>query len=264
MKIFFNCLFISLFCLTGLLYAQVDQSPEVGIVEHLGKTIPLDLKFVNDKFETVTLRQLINKPTILSFVYFDCPGLCSPLLEGLGDVIQKTDLKLGKDYQVITISFNYRDTPEKAKEKKKRFTERYAKGNSDGWIFLTTDSATIFNITHSTGFITKAVGLDFVHPSAIIAVSPTGMITRYLNGITFQPIDFKMALIEANKEQPRPTIQKVLLLCYSYDPQGQRYTLDVLKIAGILMLFFILVFVIVYLIKPKKKINDRNKGIKIN
>ena len=247
---------IGIICCTTRISAQVDQSPDVGIVEHLGKTLPLDLKFVNDKFETVTLRQLINKPTILSFVYFDCPGLCSPLLEGVGDVIQKTDMVLGKDYQVITISFNFRDTPEKAKIKKKRFTERYAKGRSEGWIFLTTDSATIFNITHATGFITKAVGLDFVHPSAIIAVSPTGMITRYLYGITFQPIDFKMALAEANKEQPRPTIQKALLLCFSYDPQGQRYTLDILKISGILVLFFILVFVVVYLIKPKKKIKN--------
>lgn len=247
--------FIALIGLTGSIQAQVDKSPDVGIVEHLGETIPLDLKFVNDKFQPVTLRQLINKPTILSFVYFDCPGLCSPLLEGLGDVIQKTDLQLGKDYQVITISFNFRDTPEKAKEKKKRFTERYAKGNSDGWIFLTTDSATIFNITHSTGFITKAVGLDFVHPSAIIAVSPQGMITRYLYGITFLPIDYKMSIIEANKGQARPTIQKVMLLCFSYDPQGQRYSLDVLKVTGILMLFFILVFVVVYLIKPKRKTN---------
>lgn len=246
-------IFIAIFSLYGIAKAQANKSPEVGVVEHLGTIIPLDLKFVNDKFDTVTLRQLITKPTILSFVYFDCPGLCSPLLEGVGSVIQKTDLLLGKDYQVITISFNFRDTPVKAKEKKKRFTERYAKGNSDGWIFLTTDSATIFKITHATGFITKAVGLDFVHPSAIIAVSPQGMITRYLYGITFLPIDFKMALIEANKEQPRPTIQKVLLLCYSYDPQGQRYTMDVLKITGILILFFILVFVAVYLIKPKKK-----------
>ncbi|MDD5185891.1 MAG: hypothetical protein PHS84_11580, partial [Paludibacter sp.] len=103
------------------------------------------------------------------------------------------------------------------------------------------------------GFITKAVGLDFVHPSAIIAISPQGLITRYLYGITFQPIDVKMAIAEANKEQPRPTIQKVLLLCYSYDPQGQRYSLDVIKISGILVLFFALVFVIIYLIKPKRK-----------
>ena len=235
------------------LHAQVDQSTDVGIIEHLGETIPLDLKFVNDKFETVTLRQLINKPTILSFVYFDCPGLCSPLLEGVGNVIQKTDLELGKDYQVITISFNFRDTPEKAKAKKERFTKRYSKDKSDGWIFLTTDSLTIFKITDATGFKTKAVGLDFVHPSAIIAISPSGMITRYLYGIQFLPIDFKMAIIEANKEQPRPTIQKVLLFCYSYDPDNKRFALDITKLAGIMIIFFILVFVVVYLIKPKRK-----------
>ena len=233
--------------------AQVDQSSEVGIVEHLGNTIPLDLKFVNEKFETVTLRQLINKPTILSFVYFDCPGLCSPLLEGLGSVIQKSDLKLGEDYQVITISFNFRDTPEKAIIKKKRFIDKYSKGKGDGWIFLTTDSTTIFKITDATGFKTKAVGLDFVHPSAIIAISPQGMITRYLYGITFLPIDFKMSIVEANKEQPRTSIQKIMMICYSYDPENRRFALDVTKITGYIIVFFLLVFIIVYLIKPKKK-----------
>ncbi|MDD4992494.1 MAG: SCO family protein [Paludibacter sp.] len=237
-------------------FAQVDQSPEVGVIEHLGNTIPLDLTFVNEKSDTVTLRQVINKPTILSFVYFDCPGLCSPLLEGVGGVIQKTDMVLGKDYQVITISFNFRDTPEKAKLKKTRFVDKYSKGKGDGWIFLTTDSATIFKITDATGFKTKAVGLDFVHPSAIIAVSPKGMITRYLYGITFQPTDFKMAIIEANKEQPRPTIQRILLLCYSYDQTSQHFTLDVIKIAGIIIVFFILVFIVIFLLKPKKKIKN--------
>lgn len=249
-----NFIFILIFFvlkITGA-YAQVDQSAEVGVFEHLSKKIPLDLKFVNDKFDTVSLKQIINKPTILSFVYFDCPGLCSPLLEGLGDVIKKTDMKLGKDYQVITISFNYRDTPQKAKEKKKRFVDRYSKGKGDGWIFLTTDSSTIFKITDATGFKTKAVGLDFVHPSAIIAISPQGMITRYLYGINFLPTDFKLAIFEANKEQPRPTIQKILLLCYSYDPENKRFALDVTKITGTLIVFFILVFIVVFLVKPKK------------
>ncbi len=245
--------FIIFFILFGKTQAQIDQSPEVGVIEHLGKTIPLDLQFVNDKFEKVNLKQLINKPTILSFVYFDCPGLCSPLLEGLGGVIQKTDLVLGKDYQVITISFNFRDTPEKAKAKKEKFVERYSKGKGEGWIFLTTDSSSIFKITDATGFKTKAVGLDFVHPSAILAISPQGMICRYLYGITFLPIDFKMAILEANKEQVRPTIQKVLLLCYSYDPDNKRFTLDVIKIAGILIVFFILVFIVVFLFKTKRK-----------
>jgi len=253
MKKKFIYAFISLIALPFSLSAQVDQSPEVGVVEHLGKKIPMDLKFVNDKFDTVTLGQLIDKPTILSFVYFDCPGLCSPLLEGVGSVIQKTDLVLGKDYQVITISFNFRDTPQKAKEKKARFVERYSQGKGDGWIFLTTDSATIFKITNATGFITKAVGLDFVHPSAIIAVSPDGMITRYLYGITFMPADFKLSIIEANKEQARPTIQRILMICYSYDQDTNRFALDVTKIAGILIVFFILVFIVIFLLKPKKK-----------
>lgn len=244
---------ITLFTFSFSTKAQVDQSPEVGVIEHLGKKIPLDLKFVNDKSDTVTLAQVIDKPTILSFVYFDCPGLCSPLLEGVGTVISKTDLALGKDYQVITISFNYRDTPEKAKEKKNRFIEKYSKGKGDGWMFLTTDSLTIKKITNSTGFMTKAVGLDFVHPSAIIAISPEGKITRYLYGLTFNPTDFKMAIIEANKEQARPTIQRIMQVCYSYDQDSQRYALDVTKIAGILIVFFLLVFAIAFLLKPKKK-----------
>jgi protein SCO1 len=238
---------------TASTYAQVDKAPEVGIIEHLGTTIPLDLKFVNDKFDTVSLKQLIDKPTILSFVYFDCPGLCSPLLEGLGNVIKKTSMQMGKEYQVITISFNFRDTPQKAKEKKNRFVERYSKGNGDGWIFLTTDSATIFKITDATGFKTKAVGLDFIHPSAIIALSPKGMITRYLYGITFIPNDFKMAIIEANKEQPRPTIQRILLLCYSYDPENKRFALDVTKITGTIIAFMILVILIVLMLKKKNQ-----------
>ncbi|HLP05955.1 MAG TPA: SCO family protein [Paludibacter sp.] len=226
---------------------------EVGIYEHLGSKLPLDLKFVNEKFDTVRLGDLVTKPTILSFVYFDCPGLCSPLLEGLGDVIRKSDMVLGKDYQVITISFNFRDTPEKAKEKKTRFIDRYAKGKGENWMFLTTDSATIFRITNAAGFKVKAVGLDFVHPSAIIAVSPQGMITRYLYGITFLPLDFKMAIVEANKGQARPTVQKVLAICYSYDPQSNHFALDVTKIAGILVVFFMVIFALVFLLSSRNK-----------
>lgn len=246
--------FIIIFTLLSFsLKAQVDQSEEVAVIEHLGETIPLDLKFVNEKFDTLTLKQIINKPTILSFVYFDCPGLCSPLLEGMGEVIKKTDMVLGKDYQVVTISFNFRDTPEKAKAKKDRFVQRYSKEKGDGWFFLTTDSTTIYKITHAAGFITKSVGLDFVHPSAIIAVSPKGMITRYLYGIKFLPIDFKMAIIEANKEQPRTSIQKLMMICYTYDPENKQFSLDVTKIIGTIIAFFLFVFIVAYLIKPKRK-----------
>jgi len=253
MKKIFLILILLQFAIVFQSKSQIDQSPEVGVIEHLDRIIPLNLKFVNDKFDTVTLKQLISKPTILSFVYFDCPGLCSPLLEGLGDVIKRTDLELGKDYQVITISFNFRDTPEKAKEKKERFIEKYANGKGDGWMFLTTDSLTIFNITDATGFKTKAVGLDFIHPSAIIALSPQGKITRYLYGINFLPIDFKMSIIEANKGQSRPTIQKIMQICYSYAPENKHFTLDILKITASIIIFLLVIFLLILFIRRKFK-----------
>ncbi len=250
-KLLIAVAFFSLFSLREV--AQSQDTTEVGITEHLGKKIPYDLKFVNDKFDTVTLKQLINKPTIFSFVYFDCPGLCSPLLEGVGNVIDKTDLVLGKDYQVITISFNFRDTPEKAKKKKEKFTKRYSKDKSDGWMFLTADSATIFKATGAFGYRIKAQGLDFIHPSAIVVVSPEGMITRYLYGISFLPFDLKMAIIEAGKEQPRPTIQKLLLFCFGYDVAGKRYALEVTKISGTVIIFFAVIFLITLIVKSRKK-----------
>jgi len=251
--------FLILLAFPVISFGQIDQSQEVGIIEHLGNKIPLDLRFVNEKSDTVTLRQLITKPTILSFVYFDCPGLCSPLLEGVGTVIQKSDLQLGKDYQVITISFNFRDTPEKAKLKKDKFVTKYSKGKGNGWIFLTTDSTTIFKITDATGFKTKAVGLDFVHPSAIIAISPSGQITRYLYGISFLPLDLKLAIAEANNEQPRPSIQKLLLLCYSYDNDNKRFGIDVAKIGGILTILFLIAFILIFLVKPRSRNNKIDK-----
>lgn len=253
--------FIFLFLLFSLasanLFAQEGADPEVGVVEHLGSTLPLDLTFQNEKSEKVTLGQVIDKPTILSFVYFDCPGLCSPLLEGIGDVIKKSDMVLGKDYQVVTISFNFRDTPEKAKIKKDKFVEKYSKGNGNGWIFLTTDSVSIFKITDATGFKTKAVGLDFMHPSAIIAISPNGKITRYLYGINFLPIDVKMSMVEAGKDQTGPSIKKLMLVCFSYDEDSKKFGLDVMKVGGILIIFLLFILAIILFVKPKLNKNKK-------
>ena len=230
-----------------------NDTSGVGIVEHLGSKIPFDLKFVNEKADTITLKEIVSKPTVFSFVYFDCPGLCSPLLEGVGNVISKTDMELGKDYQVVTISFNFRDTPEKARKKKATFTQKYAKNKSNGWIFLTTDSATIFKVTDAFGYKVKAVGLDFIHPSAIVMVSPEGMITRYLYGISFLPFDLKLAVIEAGKELARPTIQKIMMYCFAYDPEGKRYVLEITKLAATIIIFFAVVLLAVMIFRSKRK-----------
>jgi protein SCO1/2 len=244
------------FSLLPLSHAQPFTN-EVGIDEQLGKTIPLDLVFHNDKNESVTLGELIDKPTILSFVYFDCPGLCSPLQEGLSDLIENSDLVLGKDYTVITISFNYMDTPEKAIQKKANFVTNISKENSPYWYYLTGDSAAIVSILNSVGYKIKIAGVDYIHPSALVMVSPKGKITRYLYGLTFMPFDLKMSVIEAQKGIPQPTINKVLEFCYSYEPEGRRYTLEITKLVGVFMLIIIASLFLVLMVKNKKKIKDQ-------
>jgi protein SCO1/2 len=231
---------------------------DIGIVENLGDTIPLDLSFNNENTAAVTLRQLINKPTILMFVYFDCPNLCSPLMDGVAEVISKLDLTLGKDYQVITISFNTKDTPEKAKEKKVNFVQKISKENQKYWSYLTGSQENISAVTNAAGYKYKSQGLDFAHPSTILILSPSGKITRYLYGLTYLPFDVKMAIIEAEKGIARPTSSKVLEYCFAYNPGSKTYTLQITRIVGILMLFIVAVVLLLVIIQSKKKTKNIN------
>lgn len=226
---------------------------EVGWIDHLDETIPLDLQFYNEQNDTVTLRKLIDKPTIINFVYFNCPGLCSPLLEGISKAIEKTDMDFGKDYQVITISFDYTDTPEKAKQKKINFVQNISKEKAEHWIYLTGEKENIYKVADAVGFKFKQTGLDFAHPSGIILVSPQGKITRYLYGLEFLPFDLKMAIIESQQGIARPTINKVLEYCFNYDPQGQGYTLSVTRVTGTIILFIAFIILISLLLSKRKK-----------
>lgn len=237
----------------GILFAQTGPIAEIGIDEKLGNTIPLNLQFLNDKDSLVSLGSIIDRPTVFSFVYFDCPGLCSPLQEGISDVVSKSDLILGKEYKVITISFNYQDTPEKARQKKANFVTKISKESAPYWIYLTGDSASINQILHAFGFKIKQTGVDWVHPSAIMIVSPNGKITRYLYGLKFLPFDLKMAVIEAQKGLARPTVNKILEFCYSYEPEGRRYSLEITKLTGVLILFILAVFFGIMIWSKKKK-----------
>ena len=225
---------------------------EVGIIEALGDTIPLDTWFLNELNDTVTLRQLINKPTILLFVYFDCPNLCSPLMDGVADVISKTDLQLGTDYQIITISFNTKDTPEKAREKKVNFVQKISNENQKHWMYLTGIQENITTITDAVGYKYKAQGLDFAHASAIIILSPQGKITRYLYGLSFLPFDLKMAIIEAQKGIARPTINRILEYCFAYNPASKTYTIQITRILGSFIIVIALIIFIVLIVKKKK------------
>ncbi|MDP1621463.1 MAG: SCO family protein [Bacteroidales bacterium] len=235
-------------------FAQLDGAEEeVGIVEQLDTIIPANLIFTNELGQSVQLKSLITKPTILIPVYYDCPGICPQLLSGVSDVIEKMGMELGKDYQVITFSFNEDDTPAVSVEKKKNFLREHSRPRAVHWDYLTGDSANIYSLIHTIGYKFTRAGNDFMHPSCILILSPQGKVTRYLYGTSFLVFDVKMAIVEAQKGLSRPTINRVLEYCFSYDPEGRKYTLQVTKIAATVIIFFALTLFIILIIRSSRK-----------
>lgn len=263
-------LFISLFVATMLFgnvisFAQAVVNPaasdddiEIGVVEHLDEYLPDSISLINEKGEQVWLADIIDKPTIINFVYYRCPGICSPLMEAVAGVMDKSELIPGKDYQVLTISFDPRETIDLGIRKKTNYLnlmnneDKIAEAKK-GWLFFVSDSASIIKATNATGFKYKKTGNDFLHAASLTVTSPDGKITRYLNGMYFLPFEWKMAIVEASKGQSGPTLNKVLRFCYTYDPVGQTYVLNITKVSGTLIMFFALLFLLILILKPKRK-----------
>jgi len=252
MKRFF-LLLLSVFFLSTAYAQYIEETELVGIYEKLDTTLPADVKFYTEQGELVPLVSLIDKPTVLVLVYYTCPGICSPLLDGIADVITKMDLTLGEDYQVITISFNPEETPELARDKKVNYVKQVKKEiNEDAWMWLTGDSTNIYTLTNTVGYHFIKQGEDYIHAAAIMAISPDAKVTRYLYGTYVLPFDLKMAIAEASAGRSGPTINKVLRYCFSYDPQEKSYVLNITKITATLIFFFVAVFFI-YLLFSKRK-----------
>lgn len=252
----FQILLIPAILWSCLLVGQQPQiapaEPEVGIVEHLDELIALDVELTGEDNQIVILKDLVDKPTVIAFVYFRCPGICSPLMEGIADVIDKTDLILNEDYQVFTISFDPSEFIDLGRKKKVNYLNLMEKSEvaQDGWRFFTSDSLNIAKLTNSAGFKYKRTGLDFLHPATLIVLSKEGKITRYMNGTYFLPFEFKMSLIDASEGKSGPTINRILQFCYSYDPAGQQYVLNVTRVAGVVIIFIALLVFFGLAIKP--------------
>lgn len=242
----------------GLLFSQVNPPVEgqpemLGIYEKLDQYVPDDVMLTDEKGNPVNFKSLIDKPTILTLVYFTCPGICSPLLDGVAEVIGRSDLVLGKDFQVLTVSFNHKETYQLAKSKKKNYVAQVKKDiDTTQWKWMVGDSANIHKLTNSVGYQFKQVGNDFVHAAAIMVLSPDGKITRYLYGVYFLPFDLKMAVSEAAAGRSGPTINKILNYCFSYDPDGKKYVFNITKVAATVILFFAFSF-LAYLFISKRK-----------
>jgi protein SCO1/2 len=256
----FLCFLAVLLLIRGqVVSAQEGTSIEAGIIEQLDTIIPASVVFTNETGQTVNLRSVITKPTILVLVYFDCPGICPAILSGVSDVVEKLGLELGKEYQIVTVSFNPADTPEKAVSLKQNYLHEHSRTNAGSWMYFTGDTANINALTRAVGYYFKPMGNDFMHPSCIIVLSPQAKVTRYLYGTSFLPFDVKMALVEAQKGQSRPTINRVLEYCFSYDPEGRKYTLQVTKIAATIIIFFAVVLLTTLIIRSSRKKKKTNQ-----
>ena len=233
------------------------EDVEIGVVEHLDEYLPDSISLINENGEQVWLSDVIDKPTVINFVYYRCPGICSPLMEAVAGVMNKSELVAGEDYQVLTISFDPVETIDLGIRKKTNYlglmSDEKAAEAEKGWFFYVSDSASIKRATEATGFRYRKTGNDYLHAASLTVVSPKGKITRYLNGMQFLPFEWKMAIVEASKGQSGPTMNKVLRFCFTYDPAGQSYVLNFTKVGGAVIMFFAVVLLLYLVLKPKKK-----------
>lgn len=231
-------------------WAEPDLPVEVGLNEHLGDTVPGDLRFIAESGDTVVLRDLIDRPTIVTLVYYTCPSICRPLLNEVASTLAKleaVDMQPNRDYRVITISFDQFDSAAGSTRLKDEYY-RQLPGTfpRDAWTFLTADSLTIARFTQAVGFGFKRNDNDpdFAHPTSLIVLSPEGKITRYLVGAEYLPLDIKLALIEAREGRIGATIVKFYKFCFSYDPSGEKFVLNATRVVGLSTLVGIAMIVV--------------------
>ena len=246
-------------CLTGLnSYSQTplfNQQMQVGFEEKQGQYVDLGVKLVNESGDTVLLKDIINKPTILNLVYFQCAGTCSPLMWGISKFIDGVDLQLGKDYEVITVSFDPTERIRLGIDKKASYLSTMTKKEeAKNWLFFVSDSNNLARLTKSVGFNYQKVNDQFVHPTGLIALGADGKIIRYLRGIDFLPFDIKITMVEAAKGKIGPSINRLLAVCYGYDSKGNQFVFNVTRVSAIVISFIVvLIFIILAFTRIKFK-----------
>jgi len=206
---------------------------EIGFDQYLDRPIPLDVTFRDESGRTVRIGDYFGKrPVVLVFAYYDCPMLCTQVLNGLASALNVLSLTPGKDFEIVTVSFNPADTPASAAAKKSVYIERYKHdGAAQSWHFLSGDQPSIERLTKAAGFryVWDAATKQFAHPSGIIVLTPDGRLARYLFGIEYGPRDLRYAIVEASEGRVGNVADALLLYCYHYDPMTGRYGLVIMR-----------------------------------
>lgn len=237
-----------------------EQVERIGIDQHLDEQLPLGLVFTDEQGQQVKLEQYFgSKPVVLTLVYYECPMLCTQVLNGLVRSLRMVSFEMARDYEVVTVSFDPRETPQLAAAKKAEYAKELGKpGAEAGWHFLTGTQDQIDLLTKAVGFryeLDERTG-QYIHAAGVVVLTPTGRLARYFYGIEYSPKDLRLGLIEASNEQIGSPVDQFLLLCFHYDPASGKYTLAVLKtlrLAGGLTVLAIGLYVCVALRRERRK-----------
>jgi len=214
----------------GAATAQAEQLPKelegVGITEHLGDSVDLNLTFADHTGKMVALRELVRGdiPVLLTLNYYGCPMLCGIQLNFLREALAELDWVPGKQFRIITVSFDPRERSSLAAKKREAHLQALGKGDVD-WQFLTGSAESIKALTSQMGYNYHFVesSQEFAHPAAIMFLSPTGLVSRYIYGLNYYPRDLKFALIEASAGRVGSSVDKIIMSCFHYDPAKGSY-----------------------------------------
>jgi len=245
-----------------------DVLKQVGIEQHLNAQIPLDLKFRDESGREVKLADYFGKkPVVLSMVYYECPMLCGEVLNGEASVFSALKFDIGKEYEVVTVSFDPTETPDLARAKKRTFVDRYARsGGNEGWHFLTGDKSSIDALTKAVGFnyAWDRDSKQFAHAAAIMVVTPDGRLAQYFYGVEYSPKDLRFGLVQASQNKIGNVVDQVLLYCYHYDPRTGKYGPIIsraLQLGGGLTVLILGGFLIImFRLEPQKSRANRGPG----
>jgi protein SCO1 len=241
----------------GIMSPPVNQRPPglefVGITQHLNAEVPGNLEFRDEAGNLVKLSDYFGhgRPVILNLGYYQCPMLCSELLQGLVGSMKALTFDLGKDFDVVTVSFDPRETTEMAAAKKRDIMKRYGRANSDqGWHFLTGQADQIHALTQAVGFEYQfdPKTEQYAHAAAIVMLTPDRHVSGYFYGVEFSPKDLRLGLVQASENRIGNIGDQVLLYCYHYDPRTGKYGAvisNILKLAGLLTIVILGTFVLI-------------------
>lgn len=238
---------------------QPDILKRIGIDQKLGGQLPLKLQFFDETGAAVPLQQYFGeKPAILALIYYNCPMLCNLVLNELNRSLKLLPFDVGKEFNVIAVSFDPRETPTLAAAKKKNYVKDYNRpGTDSGWHFLTGDSLAIKQLTEAVGFryAFDPVSQQYAHAGGLMIVTPEGKLARYFYGVDYPSRDLRLSLIEASQNKIGSPVDQLLLYCFHYDPRTGKYGLmimNILRLAGVTTVVLLASFVLVMLWRDRR------------